>query len=256
MRTINRCRQIVCFDYHVQRLSSSTDAMIHEHLNPGSLSNRILENIRNGISLFDEKDENLTIAVLVPTEGHDMNNPVPIWLHLSPFRHKQRLSVTVEGMRASRKQFGTTKDSLWAKMRQDLLKAKHSDVNEVVLIDDDDRLLEGLSSNVFVVNAEGRLQTAPVADGIIAGTIREVLLAACKANQIEVVEQSPDWNQRRSWKGAFLTSTSRLVLPIHEILDSVSGDDSVKFAAIPEIIHRCCELTETDIGKHCRNIYD
>ena len=65
------------------------------------------------------------------------------------------------------------KDSEWVRQRQGLMASKPQDVNELLLAGADGTILEGLSSNFFVV-MDGALHTA--GEGILPGTVRDLTL--------------------------------------------------------------------------------
>lgn len=92
--------------------------------------------------------------------------------------------------------------------------SKLPESNEVILSDEDGNLYEGLSSNFFVIRSDGSLQTAPT-DSVLVGTVMKRVLRDWKYSGI--VFEHPKIREIDTWKGAFITSTSRLILPIHKI---------------------------------------
>lgn len=78
----------------------------------------------------------------------------------------------------------------------------------------DGKLLEGLSSNVLVVS-NGTVYTAK--EGILMGTVRDLLLKVCHKHSIPVVEEPPSLGDLDSWEGCIISSTSRLALPVQEV---------------------------------------
>ena len=73
-------------------------------------------------------------------------------------------------------------------------------------------VLEGGSSNVFLDRGDGKLYTAE--EGILKGTIREVVMKVCA-----VVEPTPlAVSTSPTWRGMLICSTSRLALPVDEVL--------------------------------------
>lgn len=89
--------------------------------------------------------------------------------------------------------------------------------NETILIDGSSgRCFEGLSSNFAVIDLHNRLLTAPPSV-VLAGSVMKMVMEAADELGIDVVLDTPDISDISSWKAAFITSTSRLVLPITEI---------------------------------------
>lgn len=74
--------------------------------------------------------------------------------------------------------------------------------------------MEGLSSNIFAV-INGTVHTA--GDGVLMGTVRNLILRVCKDNGIGVREQPPRKDSVASWQGCIVSSTSRLSLPVAEV---------------------------------------
>lgn len=153
------------------------------------------------------------------------------------------------------------KDSEWVRERQQLEELKPPDVNEIVLATPgaslssacllrvplgttsrlriavcvratscassarrsaDGDILEGMSSNILVVQG-GAVYTAR--EGVLLGTVRDIILSVCRNNGIPVVEKPPRLQDIDSWEGCIVSSTSRLSLPVAEVQVVDSADD-------------------------------
>ena len=92
--------------------------------------------------------------------------------------------------------------------------------NEIILSDEDGNLYEGLSSNFFIINPAGFIQTAPPSS-ILPGTVMNRICKEEWLNKfgMKIVYECPRVEEICGWRGAFITSTSRLILPIHEIVE-------------------------------------
>lgn len=110
------------------------------------------------------------------------------------------------------------KDSQWVRDRQTLEKNKPGDVNEVLLMDDQEQLYEGMASNFLVVK-DGAVVCASL-DHILLGSILKIVIKVCEKHNIPLKWEFPLLQDGRQgkWEGCFLTSTSRLLLPIETIL--------------------------------------
>ncbi|KAF9585205.1 hypothetical protein BGW38_003425 [Lunasporangiospora selenospora] len=120
------------------------------------------------------------------------------------------------------------------------------DTNESLLMDEKTQnLYEGLSSNLYVLHKDQRtILTAPL-DSVLQGTILKVVLNTCNEENIPVDFTFPNLKQIDEWEGAFISSTSRLVLPIEKW---VLPDGSVKeFPESPTI-----ELIRREVLKECQ----
>jgi len=108
------------------------------------------------------------------------------------------------------------KDTAWMRQRE-VLRAR-TDAYEVILTDADGYLLEGTGSNFYAVQ-DGTLYTA--LDGVLGGTSRGIVFEVAPAI-LPLVKQPLKAGD--SLDEAFITSSSRGVVPVVQIDDSVLGD--------------------------------
>lgn len=105
--------------------------------------------------------------------------------------------------------------------------AAHPEADEVLLHDVRGELIEGCTSNIFVVR-EGTLLTPPLTSGCRAGVTRSLALQAAAEQGIRVLERSIETSDLCEVSEAFLTSTGRHVQRIASIDGrSLSGDGTV-----------------------------
>lgn len=149
--------------------------------------------------------------VVTTEEGEGTN--VNVYMHTEPLPPIAQPPVVVE-VRGSPRSNALAKDSRWVTERAPLEAARASDVNELLLEDDQGQLLEGSQTNFFAVK-DGTVYTA--GEGVLEGTVRDVVLKVCEANGIPVVLKPPMTEELMAWEGAFITSTSRLVLKINVV---------------------------------------
>jgi branched-chain amino acid aminotransferase len=98
--------------------------------------------------------------------------------------------------------------------------ARAAGAHEAVLLDRDGFVTEGASSNVFAVRA-GRLETPPLAAGILEGVTRGLVMALARGAGLEVREAALRPGDLARADELFLTSTAREVLPVTS-LDGVN----------------------------------
>lgn len=153
----------------------------------------------------------IKITVLISWDA----NGYRIFSHFCPLpdRPKPPVKVVVRGAPRSN---AAAKDSDWVRQRKSLEDEKPKDVNEVLLVEPDGHILEGMSSNFFAVTKEGALVTA--GDGILEGTVRLLMLQVCEREGITVKMEAPRLQDVDQWEGAMVSSTSRLALPIEEFI--------------------------------------
>lgn len=133
----------------------------------------------------------------------------------------------------TRHQHPQSKVASWTRMRKSLENPetyKPPGVTEVLLVRPTGHhleILEGLSSNFFVIYNDGTIRTAQ--DGVLFGYVRKLVLECAETCGL-TVDPRPifmhDATEGR-WKEAFITSSSRLVFPISKILiPSEHGENS------------------------------
>ncbi|HTT69855.1 MAG TPA: aminotransferase class IV [Anaeromyxobacteraceae bacterium] len=91
--------------------------------------------------------------------------------------------------------------------------ARRYGAHEALLLDRDGLVTEGASSNVFAVRG-GRLETPPLAVGILEGVTRGIVLGLARAAGIEVRELPLQPAALAEAEELFITSTAREVLPV------------------------------------------
>lgn len=84
---------------------------------------------------------------------------------------------------------------------------------EALLTDDRGHVLEGASSNVFAVT-RGTLVTPPLSAGLLAGVTRSVVLEVAAADDLTVEERPLTLADLTTADEAFLTATTREVIPL------------------------------------------
>ena len=94
--------------------------------------------------------------------------------------------------------------------------ARARGADEALLTDVDGRVLEGASSNVFAV-VGGALVTPPAQAGLLMGVTRGVVLELARAEGLRVEERALGVEELRAAQEAFLTSTTRELVPLVEV---------------------------------------
>lgn len=116
-----------------------------------------------------------------------------------------------------------SKTSEWMHIRKRLASARPPDIYETFIVNAKDQILEGLSSNFYAIEY-GELRTAGAQ--VLAGISRQVVMETCAAI-IPLRLDAPLRANIPHFSEAFLTSSSRGIIPVVEI-DGISiGDGSV-----------------------------
>ncbi|KAI8321759.1 hypothetical protein GQ54DRAFT_304523 [Martensiomyces pterosporus] len=198
---------------------ASSGSTGERHEDPERWRKLLVPLIREGLCRYKcEGDSKITILVgslgislqitqlMSPKEGH-------CWVRFAPGRRENP----------------ETKNLQWVHERESLESLIVPPINEVVLVEGsgggEQRFFEGLSSNFFATRRVStdkqpeylnyQLVSAPL-DSVLLGTVMKSVLQICERDGIEVVNE-PVVDLER-WSGAFISSTSRMVLPVSAII--------------------------------------
>jgi branched-chain amino acid aminotransferase len=115
-----------------------------------------------------------------------------------------------------------SKQTSFIEIAEDIRQKMTPGTHECLLLDDQGYILEGLSSNFFYVQ-RGKVCTAP--QGILSGITRSrVIAAAAAAEDIEITLEAAHLSNIHLFEEAFITSSTRSVLPVYQINNSVIGN--------------------------------
>ena len=174
-------------------------------------TNRLREIMRIAIYENDKKSS-CRFRIHAPLAGRAVND---LFLYVEAFPatppNRNCVSTLTRSMhrdnpRAKTTDFITTADSLRAGMP--------SGVEEILMLDDDGGILEGLSSNFFGIR-DGVVWTAN--QGVLAGITRAFVLEAIQLLGLALNYSAYPANSMDQLDEAFITSTSRGILPIQQI---------------------------------------
>lgn len=154
--------------------------------------------------------------------------PATVVMTVRRFDFRQRLPQLENGIAAI-----TLPDQRWA--RCDLKttgllpavlakqEAKRAGAFEAVFVRDGD-ITEGGSTNIYMVDGEGRIVTHPLSARILPGVARDTLLKLAREAQIEIVERPITPEEARAAPEMFLSSTTAPLLPIVKLDGDAVGN--------------------------------
>lgn len=155
------------------------------------------------------------------------NAPGEVILSIEPF-HSPAPKLIRQGVRcattsAARRDNPAAKSSKWMRLRRALKADMPADAYETFLLDERGYLREGLSSNFYALHS-GVLRTA--GSGVLAGISRRIVLEV-SVDIVPLCMRAPHFDNLARFSEAFLTSSSRGIIPVVAI-DGVSiGDGEV-----------------------------
>ncbi len=95
-----------------------------------------------------------------------------------------------------------------------------AEINEAVMVSDDGKLLEGLSSNFFAIR-ESTVWTAN--EGVLPGITRSQVIEVINELAIPLRMEPPEFQDLGKLEEAFITSASRGVLPVTSVNGKLVG---------------------------------
>lgn len=94
--------------------------------------------------------------------------------------------------------------------------ARQEGADEALMVNCFNRLVEGATSNLFIVK-QGKVLTPPLEEGILPGVTRQVLLESMKKNNWDCEEMPLDQDDLKNADEAFLTSSIKEVMPLTHV---------------------------------------
>lgn len=120
---------------------------------------------------------------------------------------------------------------------------ENKNVDEVIMYDSSGNLLEGLSSNFFGIRGDV-IYTAE--EGVLSGTTRDFILKLADELEIPVIFQPVNRKDIHLLDEAFISSTSRSILPIREI-DGIYMNQSVPGPVTRSLMEQFSKKIESGI---------
>jgi len=209
-RTIGQ-NKIVALKDNVDRLRKSINESENMNCTYKEIENLFINNISIAYKEFMVQRQNFNGEVFFITIlNRDTNSGINISVLASEMKkHPQRAIVEIRG--APRKT-PKIKNTQWVHEREKIVASP--DANDYVLYDENGRLYEGSSSNFHVVK-DNKIYTAPTE--VLDGITQKIVNGVCANHTIPVIFEYPIIKDNNAWTGAFLTSTTRGILPIERI---------------------------------------
>ena len=219
---------IINFDKHVKRLSKSLDSLRIQK----PLSNyKSLQLILKKLIKVNKLEEGFLYLQI--TRGSSSRN------HLFPKLSKPNIVIFTFTAKLDKK---LILSGVKVRLTEDL-RWKRCDIKSISLLPNvlekqnafeegmyeswqkrNNLITEGSTSNAFIVNSDGFIQTHPANNFILGGVTRDTLIEIAKKNKIKVIEKAFSSCDLFSSKEAFLTSTTAKILPVVKINEKTIGD--------------------------------
>lgn len=214
--TYNRTQSLL-LDAHLDRLEYSA---LRKNISLALDRGRLRRALRQMIDESSFGDARFRISV--PTD-----RPDELTLSIEPFEPPSS-DVICTGVRCTTTDTAFRSDPIvkssdWLHKRESLLAEMPPDIYEVFLVDELDGILEGLSSNFYAIK-DNELLTA--GSSVLAGISRKIVFEIC-TGIISLRLLTPQLNDLPRFSEAFLTSSSRGIIPVVEINEQAIGGGEV-----------------------------
>lgn len=257
-RSIDSCKSPKCIEQAVQVSQEMVQALLQQ-----AQESKLLHDVKLD-PLLQKDDQWIQLVRLtllwspshdnshIIVRGHACSSARPVAIHkpIQPIvvsvaakqQHDDHHHVNVDTSMPSRLRDPQHKIASWTRLRQQMERPYKPDgVAEVLMLlplaDGKTQVLEGLTSNVFVVYADGTLRTA--SEGVLYGYARHLVLECAESCGLRYDPSLPVlWEdaEKGLWKEAFITSSSRLIHPIAKVL--VKEDEFVEHWSDPVLAEK------------------
>ncbi len=220
--------QVINFDKHVKRLAKSLDGL---RIQKPLTNYKSLELILKKLIKLNKLDKGFVYLQI--TRGSSSRN------HLFPKSSKPNVVIFTFTAKLDNK---LILNGVKVRLTEDL-RWKRCDIKSISLLPNvlekqnafeegmyeswqkrKNLITEGSTSNAFIVNGNGFIQTHPANNFILGGVTRDTLIEIAKKNKIKVIEKAFSSSDLFSSKEAFLTSTTAKILPVVKIDEKTIGN--------------------------------
>jgi D-alanine transaminase len=184
-------------------------SIMHELMDKNSLKDAaVYIQITRGVAprAHDFPQGNITPTVL-------MTAAQPVWMPDEAYKNGVAV-ITAPDIRWKRRDIKTISllPNILAKQA-----ATEQNAAEAILIEDDGLITEGCVANFFIVDKDGVLRTHPLNNRILGGITRDGVLRVARAAGVRLEERAFTRNELMSCKGAFISSTTKHILPVTQV---------------------------------------
>jgi branched-chain amino acid aminotransferase len=212
-RTYNHSSTLHLED-HFDRLEHSVSLQGREMVLPRILVRKALREVIDQYPAFDVR---LRIhCALLPDEIHLYLMAEPF----VPYSEEAYLKGVAAMTLALQRENPASKATSFIDLTGDIRKSKPVGINEYLMVGREDSLLEGISSNIFVVK-DRSIWTA--GEGILPGITRQFALAVISGLNLEIRFEGYLVKNIRQIDELFITSASRGVMPVTRVDDLPVG---------------------------------
>ena len=148
-------------------------------------------------------------------QGHGETTLLAVATPLVPWGPSEKV-ITVPWTRNDTGALVGVKCTSYAENVRALRAAKLAKAGEAILANTKGELCEGTGTNIFIIE-DDVIVTPPLSSGCLGGITRGIVIEACNAAGIPLVERAIPFDRINGVEEAFLTSCTREIHPISEV---------------------------------------
>ena len=255
-RTIYRGRRLYLFDFHVSRMDDSAQSIFGDVLDRShaeawsrdSIMNCVRSTIRDYRETYHQDEAgnaDFRIVLLATLEENTRGESKEgvLYCHVGELPTRSDTEYIRVLIHGHGRENAEAKDSKWILDRKRLITPDSTSYEEIIMLGENGELLEGTQTNFYVVR-EDVLITAD--EGILLGSVRDSVLRVCRDNDVKVELRPPTMDDLKHASGVFISSTSRLVMPVHNVVlgDLIQQDSDTNGDHAASYHYGNCRITE------------
>ena len=163
------------------------------------------------IAAYDPQED------IISKNTQPFHSPKELSVWLEKEKHQRRSDIIPPQIKIA----GNYTSSMMAKWQ-----ARKNGYDEIILTDEDGFITEAPTSNVFLVNNDGALLTAPEKE-VLYGITRKSILDIADDEGIKTIVERIPLSELENAKEVFITSSSHLITPVIKIDNKKVGDGKI-----------------------------
>ena len=207
--------RVVCLQEHLDRLEV-TAKLTNHHVSPPWP--KVRQAMRKAVEEYPAEEIKGRVIMDLSRKPGDLYLMLEPLTIPTPEQYQNGISMVTRHLKRENPR---AKQTNFIDRADEVRRTLPSDVFEAIMVDEDGQLLEGLTSNFFGV-VDGALWTAE--EGVLPGITRAHVIECARELGIPVHLKGVQEDELSSLSEAFITGTSRAVLPVTMINHQPVGD--------------------------------
>jgi branched-chain amino acid aminotransferase len=210
--------KLLPLEYHLERLENSAKLLGFQiHID----EQQVYEALREAVRDYLPNDTRIRLTATLFDEMGDMY--ISIEPLKSPSKRDYEMGVSTVTVPLHR-EIPEAKQTIFIHIAEQIRRQLPAEAHEGLLLDEQGHILEGFSSNFFYIRDQ-ILWTAP--RDVLSGITRSLVLDAAASEGIPVLFKAAKMKEIPTFVEAFLTSSTRAILPVVKVDRHIVGSGDV-----------------------------